>query len=63
MLKITEIAFGLEKTWRHRMHDAVTVPHHISFLALILGISVSQAGVMAAVLLLGLVASAIVALA
>ena len=49
MLKITEIAFGLEKTWRHRMHDAVTVPHHISFLALILGISVSQAGVMAAV--------------
>lgn len=39
MLKITEIAFGLEKAWKHRNRDAVCVPHYVSFVALMVGIA------------------------
>ncbi|MBQ1925509.1 MAG: DNA internalization-related competence protein ComEC/Rec2 [Proteobacteria bacterium] len=54
MLKITEIAFGLEESWRHRHRDAVCVPHHVSLVALMFGILAGDAiGAFAHVVLVG----------
>ena len=38
MLRVTELAFGLEKQWNHRHRDARLFPWHICFAALIAGI-------------------------
>lgn len=38
MLKVTEIAFGLEKSWTHRRRDAWNMPWHVGILAMMLGI-------------------------
>ncbi len=37
-MKITEIAFGLEKQWNKTQCRVVLVPHHLSFVSLIAGI-------------------------
>lgn len=38
MLRATEFAFGLEKSWRQRHYDAQTIPWHLCLLTLIAGI-------------------------
>lgn len=38
MLRATELAFGLEKSWRQRHYDARNTPWHLCFAALIVGI-------------------------
>ena len=38
MIRVTELAFGLEKNWIHQYRDTRNVPWHICFISLIAGI-------------------------